>query len=48
MVTDVTSSRVYYLYAEYDERSDVYYIASDDQKISSMDEDYDIVYTRYP
>ncbi len=48
VVTDVTSSRVYYLYAEYNERSDVYYIASDDQRISSLEEDYDIVYTRYP
>ena len=48
VVTDVTGSRVYYIYAEYNERSDTYYIASDDQKISSMDEDYDIVYTRYP
>ena len=48
VVTEVSGTRVYYLYAEYNERSDVYYIVSDSQRISSMDEDYDIVYTRYP
>lgn len=47
VVTDVDNSKVYYVYAEYDEDDETYYITTDSQRLSSMDSNRDIVYTRY-
>ena len=48
VVTDVDDEYVDYIYAEYDESDDTYYIVTDNQKLSRLDSDRDIVFTRYP
>ena len=48
VVTEVSSSRVYYIFAEYDKDEDTYFITTDSQKITNMDSNGDIVFTRYP